>query len=285
MARFVDNVQLSGKGMSRQLIETVTSASISGSLTDITQIDITFTDPGWKLLKSGIFQLGFNVDIEDYDMEIASIDTGDDESIENVSIKCRPRVIRNLKRRRGARVLKNASPSDFVISECKAVGAKYRVQSSAKRKQVARDVPKKGQNETENPPSSWTTFKRLADETGFIVFESAGVIYFGKPSWLLSNAGQGGSVVTTYRYASGKDDDFRVYEVPQCSRSSDSTGQEVSFSLHVPTLARIRPGQRFKLTGVPTFETNYLVSKFSLDMMDPKNIVDVTGVLASNATN
>lgn len=280
MTRFVDNVRLSGGKLSKQLIEAVMSADISGSITDVTQIEIKFTDPDWKLLKSGIFKLGYSVDIEDFDMEIASIDTGDDETIENVSIKCRPRVIRKLKARKGARVMKNASPSDFVISECRAVGAKYKVQKTARRKQVARDVPKKGQNETSNPPSSWTTFKRLAEEVGFLMFESAGIIYFGKPSWLLSNAG---TTLYTYRYGSGKDDDYRTYDVPNCTRSQDSTGQEVSFAVRVPSLTRIRPGVRFKLTGVPTFETNYLVSKFKLDMTDPKNVVDLTGVLASNA--
>jgi hypothetical protein len=280
MARWVDDVRISGKGLSKQLIDAVTTAKMNGSITDVTQIDITFTDPDWKLLRAGYFRLGMSVDIEDYDMEIASIGTGDDETIENVSIKCRPRVVRNLKARRGARVMKNTSPSEFVISECRKVGARYKVQPTARRKQVARDVPKKWQNETSNPPSSWTTFKRLADEVGFLIFEQAGVVYFGKPSWLLSNAG---GTLNTYRYGAGTDNNFRTYDVPSCSRSLDSTGQEVKFALRVSYLSTIRPGQRFRLTGVPTFETNYLVSKFDVDMMDSRNLVDVTGVLASNA--
>lgn len=280
MTRFVDNVYLRGGGLSKQLAEAVTSASFSASLTDISQVDITFTDPGWALLKSGIFSINASVDIESYQMEIASISTGSDaDEVENVNIKCRSRVIRKLKNRRGARVMRNVSPSEFVISECKAVGAKYRVQGSSKRKQVARDVPKDGQQEVSNPPSSWTTFKRLADEVGFVMFETAGVIYFGKPSWLIS---EGGSAWQYFRYKSGKDDNGRVYSVPEADRSEDSTAESVKFTVHTNSLDWVKVGGRFNLSGVPTFETNYLVSSVSIDMTDPRNLVDVTGVLASN---
>lgn len=280
MTRFVDSIYLRGAGLTRQMIEACTNADMSGSLTEINQLDLTFTDPNWKLLKSGIFSINATVDVEDFAMEISSINTGQAAGIENVQLKCRSRIIRKLKNRRGTRVMKNATPSQFVISECKAVGAKYRVQGSGRRKQVARDVPQKGQQEVQNPPSSWTTFKRLADEEGFVCFETAGVIYFGRPSWLLSEGSIGAAYNVSYKL--GPDNDNRPYDTPQAQRSDDSPGQTVSMTMHTSTLTRWRPGQRFQLHGVPTFETIYLVSRFQLDMLDPRNLVDVTGSVVTN---
>lgn len=281
MSRFVDDIYLRGAGLSKQLIEAVTSCTMDGSLTDINQIAIDFIDPGWKILNSGIFSLNASVSVEDFEHEIASIDTGDQAGVESVTIKCRSKVIRKLKNRRGTRVMKNASPSEFIISECKAVGAKYKVQSSAKRKQVARDTPKKGAQEVETPPSSWTTFNRLADEIGYICFETAGVIYFGRPSYFISE-GAINETFLTYHHKSGADDDHRTYSVPSGTRSVDSPGQSVQFDVHVASLKTIRTGMRFHLEGVPTFDTNYLVTRFSIDMTDPRKLCSITGGVALN---
>lgn len=281
MSRFVDDIYLRGAGLSKQLIESVTSCTMDGSFSSINQITITFSDPGWKILNSGIFSLNSSVSVEDFEMEIASINTGDDAGIENVTVKCRSKVVRALKNRRGTRVLKNASPSDFVISECKAVGAKYKVQGSADRKQVARDVPKKGSQEVETPPSSWTTFDRLANELGYVCFETAGVIYFGRPSYFISE-GSINETFLTYHHRSGADDDHRTYSVPTATRSADSPGQSIAFDVHVSSLKTIRTGMRFHVEGVPTFNTNYLVTRFEIDMMDPRKICSITGGVAMN---
>jgi hypothetical protein len=280
MTRFVDSVYLRGAGLSRQLIESCTKAELNGSVTEINQLSLTFTDPGWALLKSGIFSINASVDVEDFAMEISAIATGEDAGIENVTLKCRSRIIRKLKNRRGTRVLKNSSASDFVISECKAVGAKYNVQATGKRKQVARDVAKAGQQEVDNPPSSWTTFNRLADEEGYICFETAGVIHFGRPSWFIS--GTSATAQWFIRYKQGNDDDNRMYSVPSGQRSADSPGQTVSFDMHTNSLTRFRPGVRFNIVGLPTFETTYLCTQFDIDMLDPMNLVSITGSIANN---
>lgn len=277
--RFVDYVYIRGGGLARNVVNSITSASMSGSMSEVTQMDIKLTDPKWRILDSGLFSINASVDVEDFKMEVASISIGADQDVENVTVKCRPRVVRKLKNRRGARVMKNVSPSQFVISECRAVGAKYHVQGSAKRKQVARDVPKKGSQEVDSPPSSWTTFKRLADELGYVCFETAGTVFFGRPSWLISS---GGSAFLSYRYKSGKDDDYRTYSAVTADRSADSPGQTVRFDVHTPTLTRIRTGSRFHLSGVPTFETNYLVTAFDIDLMDRAQLVSVTGGVAMN---
>jgi len=281
MARFVDDVRISGKAIrgSRDLVNNLTAASMSGSLTEITQIDMTFVDPNFALIKTGVFRLGNSVDIEDFDMEIASVSTGGSPGAEEITVKARPRIVRKLKNRRGARVMKNTSPSEFIRSECRAVGAKYSVQDTAKRKQVARDVPKKGQGEVETPPSSWTTFQRLANESGFVMFETAGRIHFGKPNWLIKLSSVD---VLRYRYKTGRDDNLRTYDVPVGTRSLDSPGETVDFTARATTLNTIRTGSRFSISNFP-FGSIYLVTRFSIDMMDPQNLVQVTGALSANA--
>jgi cell wall-associated NlpC family hydrolase len=281
MARFIDDVRLRGAGLSKQLIESLRKAKVSGSTSEINQMELTFTDPGWTLLRSGIFSLNASVDAEGFQMEIASLDLGDEEGVELVNLKCRPRIVRKLKERRGARVMKNASPSEFVISECRAVGAKYHVQSSGKRKQVARDVPKKGTQEVDNPPSSWTTFKRLANELGYIMFESNGVIHFGRPSWLISSGAINPTFIP-FRYKSGNDDNYRIVSVPSATRSLDSPGETVSFTARISALSDVGTGKRFSLSNVPTFSTNYLMTRFSVDMTDPSQYAEIQGGVAMN---
>jgi hypothetical protein len=276
---FLDKIAIRGGGMTRQMRTAVLSAKLDGSMSEVNQLDLTFADNGFNILRSGLLTLKAGVDIDDFSLEIAAITTGEQDGYETVTIKARPRIVRRLKDRRGAKVMKKVSPSEFVISECRAVGARYHVQGSADRKTVARDVPKKGSQEVDNPPSSWTTFKRLADELGYVLFETGGVIHFGRPSWLISNASDDNTVIARHR---GAINDDRMVTIPVATRSLDSPSQSISGSLRVNSPRHIRSGMRLELSGVPTFDDKYLVSSFSIDLLDPKLIADFTAATALN---
>lgn len=269
----IDNVRVMGSGLNADIRSALTKAKVDGSLTEITQLEMTFTDRGWSLLGSGLIAPGMSVQLDDFNFEISVINTGADGTIENVTVKCRPIIVRKLRERRGPKVMKNVSPSEFVQVECQAVGAKSVVQPSPRRSQVARDVPKQGDQEVEQPPSSWTTFGRLSKELGFIMFEAAGTIYFGKPSWLLAPVGRLSTFTANYKVGA---ENTRVAGVPQCERSKDSPSVTVGVSAIVTSTSAVRPGKKLVLDGVPTFNGEYIVASFDVDLLGAVNEVSIS---------
>lgn len=276
----IDNVLLMGSSLSTQIRDALVSASLSGSLTQVTQLEMKLADPGWTILNSGLIKQAMTMNLHDFSLEISNIETGDDSGTETLTLKARPVVFRNLKNRRGPRVMKRVSPSQFVISECQAVHAASLVESSAVRPQVARDVPQKGDQETaDNPSSSWTTFSRLADELGYIVFESCNQIYFGKPSFFVSRL----PTVDVY-YKTGTSDPNKLsLTTPTCSRSEDSPAIQID-NVELPTnsTSAIRPGYNLVLHNVPTFSGQYMVDSFSIDLADPIQRVSISAATPLN---
>lgn len=275
----VDAVTILGSRPTRNVREAITSATLSGSLTEVTQLEMTLIDPDWKLLEAGYFGLNMRVEVNEFKLEISNIETGADGSVETTTLKCRPIVVRRLKDRRGPRVMRNVSPSEFVIAECKAVGAGYVVQPSARRKQVARDVPQKGEQEVAVPPSSWTTFQRLARELGFIVFESCGVIYFGQPTWLMNS---GAMPTVEVAYNAPENDPRRPLSVPKCVWTRDEPAKTMSTLMLIQSASQFRPGKRLILSGVPQFNGSYIMSSFSVGLLDPVPTADISAATPVN---
>jgi hypothetical protein len=252
--RYVNNVVLRGKTLQGELAEAVLEATASVGMDRIGEITLAFYDPQFDLLESGIFAKGAACNFETWSQVITTVETGAaSDGLGMTTVRCRSRAINALKARRGSKVMGNSSPSAFVISECKALGMRYVVQASAKRKSVARDT----KAEPDNPilPSSWTTFERLARELGYVVFESGDVIYFGQPSWLRKRTGTL-SVVTwnTGAYT----DSLTVPEF----RTAVEDNEPLSATITVPR-DRIRdfmPGARVRVLFKPFGDDNYLVT-------------------------
>lgn len=277
----LDDLLIMGSPLNDDIRTAITAASINGSLTQITQISITVTDKGWALLGSGLIKQGMSAALHGFTMEISGIETGDDSGKENFVITARPSVYRSLFNRRGSRTMKHVSPTDFIKSETIAVGGKFVGESSSVRSSISRDVPKKGETETaSNPMSSWTTFTRLADEIGYVCFESLGTIYFAKPSWFVQNLGHTNAYYVTGAPTSGKG---LCWTAPQCTRSEDSPAISVSTSVQITNPDDIVPGMGFVLHGVPTFEGTYMVSSFSIDLLNPNNLCTIQAATPQNA--
>ena len=267
----VDQIYLIGTKFNTEIRQAIVRASFSASTSQVSQMDMTIIDRDFKLLAAGMVAEHMRVDFIGFWMEIASIGTGEQDGVETLELKIRPGGVRALIERTGALVMNNVSPTQFVAIECQAVGLGLHGQPSAVRNQVARDVPV-GDIEGEKPPSSWTTFQRLADELGYVMFEHRNIIYFGQPSWLLANVG----VPAVVRYKRGEAATDTVLRVPQCSRSDDDPdGTRVSVVLPAPRIHDIGPGTLLRLQGVPTFDADYIVNSISYDLLDRNTTVEV----------
>ena len=173
---------------SYNLADAVTDVEMSMSNDQISQLDFTIEDPGLTFNNANLFAEGGLVSYRGIDFTISSSSTQTGSAgLGGVVVSARPGSVQRLKNRVGAYTLNEATSSDFVLMECRAARALCVVQPSSKRKTISRDVPTES-NPTQGgeAPSSWTTFQRLAQDEGYWLFETYGVVFFCKPSWLFS---------------------------------------------------------------------------------------------------
>lgn len=269
----IANVIFRGAKLRANVSLAITSASVDLSADQVSEIKLEMEDPDFEMMKDGYIKLNTFVDYQDQRHQIAAIETtGGASGRGGISITCRPVVVQKLKARRGPMVLKNLSPSEFITRECQAVGARYFVEPSAKRKQISRDVIKAGEAVGNEAPSSWTTFKRLADELGFMLFEvgseTGSVIYFGRPSYFMKTAPTSKDPSRFVRaYWNIGEEAYRTRNVPRCRASVDSTdGITVDVELGSERSGEARPGRVLVLRGMPGFDNNYFITSVNFDL-------------------
>lgn len=257
------NLIVRGARLKGNIATAVTSASLSLSASEATQLDLTITDTDWEILRSGLFsagtpkKAGSRCDYAGLHLEVRAIEVSA-RGVDNVlRVTARSFGVGRLKRARGPLVRKNLTPTQFVKLEAKRAGLKCIGQPSPKRKSIARQTGKDGE-------SSWDTCQRLAKELGFICFEAAGTLYFGKPTWITQRTKR---LPIRWR---GEKTDGAIDELPTCRRSGDDRRNVATVEVKVRgDLAEdARPGMALALSGVPTFEGRYMVDSITLDLAE-----------------
>lgn len=268
----ISNVQLMGSSLSNNFVTQLKSAKVTGSNTEVTELDMELIDPDWKVLGSGVLQLGMSIVVDKFNLEIAVLETGADNSQETVTIKARPLIVRRIKNRQGKFVMNNISPTEYLQKICREVGAPLVAQPSARIPSIARDFTPSGRQELRQPKNDWTTMVRLARSVGFFFFESAGTIFFGQPSWLIENVPSRLNIAYNKR-----DPNTPITMVPECSRSEDAPEITVRTQVRVANATSVFAGMRMDLSGVPIFSGAYITDRIEIDLLDPKQLCDVNG--------
>lgn len=252
-----------GGKLEANVAERVTSGGIELTTAEASQMTLTLVDDSdLNVLGSRLFdpgtpdKAGSRLDFAGLRFEVRAVDIaprGDDHVL---TVTARPLGIGRLKRARGAKVRKNLSPTAWVRAEAKAAGLNFVGQPSAKRKSIAR----KGSADGEAAESSWDVITRLAGECGFIVFEADGVLYFGKPTWLVKQ-------LETFRVVWKGEATGNVLDaLPVCRRTGDDAKRlaTVNALLRGEAAEALTPGLALDLAGVPTFEDTYLIDRIYL---------------------
>jgi cell wall-associated NlpC family hydrolase len=264
-----------GAKLRLEVQEAVTSATLSWSTDEVTQLAMTVEDPEFVIWRSGQFAKDTLVvyrepPMDDVRLRITSLSLdGGASGTGGFQVSARSEGRWLLMRRQGPLVMPKASPSAFVLAECKAVGLKAVVQPSPTRTQVARDVPKEGEaSRGAARPSSWTTFQRLAQELGYYLFEYGGTVYFGQPSWLMKQPGDPLTVSVPF-HKTGLDERFAALNIPSITMSEDAeVPVEISgLQLHKSRLAECRPGRNLHLRGLHPFIAHYLVTSMTVPLL------------------
>lgn len=256
-----------GKSLPKKVIDKLSTVDLDMGIGQITELSLTFDDPTFEILKSGIFDIETKVTYRGLDLTIAVLETNAGGGLGGVAIRCRPTAVQKLKKLRGAFVMQNVSPATYVATECKKAGIKPPVaQPSPAKSRIARDVKEKGDGTDEiNHPSAWTTFQRLADEIGYVMYEVGGVIHFGKPTWLVKKQ----PILDLKWYPeNGKE----PYSVPEFRQSMDSKDIELSLELPIERSGNVYPGIGIKVDGFPKFSGTYLVTGVNYPLAGPGTI-------------
>lgn len=272
-AATMSDFYLMGSKLKKNFRDNVTSASVEFTTDQVSQISITFMDPKFDILGSGLCKLGTPARLQNLNMSITSVSTDAAGGNPIVTINCQPQVVTALKNRQGALVMSNASPSDFVKAECKAVGANAYIQASPIRGSVSRDVVTPGQTYSpDQTPSDWTTFQRLAGELGYICFEENGTIYFGQPTYFTL---RGKAIPVNIGYNTGSKRN-RAMSIPQCAKSSNDVETTITVDLPLSRAFEVRCGRTAQLSGVPEFNGYYMISSVSYNLAGDTQLMSVT---------
>jgi hypothetical protein len=268
----VGAIQFDGKPLWDNAIDKIVSADIEMGVDQVTELTIKFDDPAFQLLGSKTFDLNTPVRYRGLHMHIAVIETNPGGGLGELGIRCRPTAVRKLKMLRGKKVRNDITPAAYLASECELAQVSKRpvAQDSKAKKKIARDVAESGMNyDPASEPSAWTTIQRLASEIGFVVYEVGGVIYFGKPTWLVERQP---NVVVQWYPSEGKE----PFSIPQIRKSVDSKDVEVTLELPLRRSGEVIPGKGLRLEGFPKFSDTYFINTVSYPLAGRGNKISVT---------
>jgi hypothetical protein len=157
---------------------------------------------------------------------------------------------------------RGVSPTEYLRLQAKQVGLKFVGEESAMYPLIGPVM----NEETKQLETLWDVAVRLAREVGFIVFEAAGTLYFGRPTWLVARTDR-----LKVEWAGAKTSGS-VLGVPTCRRTGDDPQTNATATVDVtlaPSLGeKARPGMALDLSGVPTFNGRYIITRVSIPLAD-----------------
>jgi cell wall-associated NlpC family hydrolase len=298
----------------------ITKMSVSLSSMLQSQVTVELDDPDFTLLSSKVFNGQPSMNYLGLQLELAGVATLA-RGRGALRLSARSAKTQMLKRRRGPLTIIGDERS-FIGYECDQVQQPFVTVPGgidegliSTNSRVSRDWKPYTQyqavTDTDEIPSSWTTFKRLAQQRGWWLFEANNILYFAPPTWLFVNstivrvryspnaktaAAKGwttssvdtsvwGVVVDTTtggQYwktltASGNFDPgiIECLDVPVFDHSSDRVETTVSFKVAAGNEQHFLPGKVIDMHGVPEFDGLYLCTGVDYDV--DGNDVTVTG--------
>ena len=263
----IKRLRILGAKIKQNVAEAVTELSLDFSTDMVTELGLTVSDPGFKITKTRIFEEGTTLDFGELRFTMISVELMPGPSkMGAVRVRCHPTAAYRLRTLTGSNVMRDVSPTAYLAEECKTVGLAFVGQPSQKRNKVERDVHEIGEPISEEQtideqPSAWTTAQRLAKELGYIVFESGGTLYFGKPSWIVNK-------IETVRVGwLGVPERIQMLGPPTAKRTimRASRRAEITFTVPWDRANDFRPGYAVQMEGVPMFKGTYICTRVRLD--------------------
>lgn len=246
-------------GPAIDISEIVTSVSVSLSVGAVSQVTVTVSDPGLLYMKSNYFQLRQKIMVADEYFEVASIEVGQGQAGEQVTMECRLSGIQKLKRDKGKAVYSGGSATSYVSERARVAGLGFFGENSSGKSNISRVRNDK------TDESSWDVMKRLAGDNQFVLFETGGRIFFCSQQFLLGkyslapDKARPGFLTTIVKWESS----YSVTDDSSSSYATTRTKEQINGPAGRPTLKKGASGKhveylqkvlkaRFGPTTLPT---------------------------------
>lgn len=255
---------VNGAKLRTDLVEAITSSGVALSSQQISTLSFTVNDADVALLHRDAFARGTPVDYGTLKLQVESRQVVDNGGLPALQATCRSRIIGALKKAKGGQVRTHLSPSTYIGIDVRAAGGRLIAQPSPVRASIQRV------HDTQTNETAFDVHVRLASELGYLYFEAEGVVYFGKPSWLVRQM-----TAIPIRWA-GRATDGRLYSVPHMRDDlSDVRAAATGTLTGDPDFLELAiPGRAVSLRGMGSYDGLYLVTglTMSLDGFSPASV-------------
>ncbi|ALY10289.1 minor tail protein [Arthrobacter phage Sonny] len=236
---------VTGKGLTAQLRDACSKATLGFAIDAVTQMSLTFEDThDAQIFRSGVLARGATIRYGDWHLVSDGEKFGPGRAGPQLVIKAPSKFVTDLRKATGAYSWGNVDVAGWVRSIAQSVGMTHVVQPGLGNKTIVR---KAGEDDSE-PESTWDVLTQLSRETGVWLFEYGSTLVFARPSWLVSSAWE-------HREWPLHWDNWSNYNIGMqgMPEYSDDPGSEIEEQLVLRLISKdadsARPGDTIRLAG------------------------------------
>lgn len=255
----LQDVQISGSSMkSHDLIESCVRASLTSSMTSVTELQFTFADDHEAtLFRKGIFKDGHTVTFAHWRGRIRGggrlkASRGGPQ----VEVIAPSLFVEKLRDQTGGKNWGRQNVTYWFRRQCEAIGMRHHIQSDLGFQDIVREKP-----EGDREESTWDIMTAVAEEAGAWIFEHSSRLIVGKPAWLPRRSDRSRNEISLY-WKSWDDCSAGLMGLPQFT-PGPAKDQELTVEVTGSDSNRHCPGDSLTLTGrlnggVPSLNANGL---------------------------
>ncbi len=257
-------ITVTGKGMTKDLVDSCIKASFSTSTSQVTELSLTFLDSmDLKLFRSKILASGATVNMGPWHMVSRVLSVASGSAGPELTVKAPSVYVERLRAQVGGYSWGDWDVAKWLRDMSTDVGLHPVVQGGLGRRTIVRAASEPG---AESPESSWDVMVSVAKAAGCWLYEFGGTIVVAKPSWLMSQ--DWGGRDWEFGWNNWSDYSEGLAGMPAYSVDPNSNpAEKLTVRIISPDADECRPGDTVGLSGnVGNMSGRWLVVSVSYPM-------------------
>lgn len=257
------SVKVSGKSLSKQLTEACISANLSASISQVTELKLSFQDSRTStLFRGGRLSNGKTISYGSWSTTVAKISVSGGSGGPEMRVSALSRGVTKLRKATGSKNWGKRDVASWVKGQAKWAGFKHWiVQPGLGKRTIVRAKPDGDKRE-----SSWDVLSDLAKELGVWLFEYGNTLVFAKPTWLVKRPNQ---TIISLSWSDWDTYSGALAGMPEYEDDADSDLEEsLKFQLVSKDADSAKPGQTVRIggSGVGPMRGTWIITSVSFPM-------------------